>query len=56
MPSNCIGQTLILFSAVTGCVFISAFASLSGIHIGIGSSLVRLKIYSETQDLKSISQ
>ena len=53
MPSICIGQTLILFSAVTGCVFISV---LSGIHIGIGISLVRLKIYSETQDLKSISQ
>ena len=33
---------LFLFSAVTGCVFISAFASLSYILVGITSSAIEL--------------
>ena len=35
---------LILGSTITGCVSISAFASLVGIPIGIASSAVELKI------------
>ena len=35
---------LILASAVTGCISISAFASLLGIPIGIASSEIGLKI------------
>ena len=35
---------LILISTVTGCVFISAFAFLAGIPIGITSSTIGLKI------------
>ena len=53
---NYIAQSLILVSAVTGCVLISAFASLSGIAIGIASSAVRFKKYSIAQELKCISQ
>ena len=35
---------LILFSKVTACVSISVIASLAGIHVGITSSAVILKI------------
>ena len=35
---------LILSSTITGCVFISTFASLIGIPIGIMSSAIGLKI------------
>ena len=41
--SNYIEHLLILASAVTGCVFISAFASLIYITIGITSSAIGLK-------------
>ena len=41
---NYIEQFLILASKITGCVSISAFASLIGIPIGITSSAVVLKI------------
>ena len=41
---NDIDHSLIAISAITGCVFISAFASLFGIPIGIGSSTIGLKI------------
>ena len=42
--SNYIEYLLILASAVSGCVFISAFASLVCIPIGSASSVVELKI------------
>ena len=38
------GNILILASAITGCVSISAFAPLAGISIGITSSAIGLKI------------
>ena len=41
---NYLEQLLILFSAVTGWVSISAFSSLVGISIGITSSTIGLKI------------
>ena len=37
-------HSLIVISTITGCVFISAFASLVGIPIGIASSTIGLKI------------
>ena len=48
---------LILASAITGCISISAFASLFGISIGIASSAIVLKtcaISAETKKYKSI--
>ena len=47
---------VILFSTVTGCVSISAFASLVGISTGITSSAVGLIIYVATPVIKGISQ
>ena len=41
---NYIEHLLISMSTVTGCVSISAFASLVGIPIGITSSAIGLKI------------
>ena len=41
---NYIEHLLILISAVNGCVFISAFASLVGIPIGITSSAIGLQM------------
>ena len=41
---NYIEHFLILVSTITGCVFISAFASLIGIPMGITSSSIGLKI------------
>ena len=49
---NYIGHLLILITAVTGCVSISAFASLAGIPIGIMSSAIRLKICVTTAGIK----
>ena len=43
---------LILASTIIGCVFISAFASLIGIPIGITNSAVGLKICSITAGIK----
>ena len=40
---NYIAHFLILASVVTGCISISAFASLLGIPIGIRSSAIRLR-------------
>ena len=40
---NCIEQFLILACTTTGCISISAFASLVGISIGVTSSVIRLK-------------
>ena len=47
---------LILVSTVTGCVSISAFASLVGISTGVTSSTVGLIIYVATPVIKGISQ
>ena len=41
---NYIEHLLIVISTITGCVSISAFASLAGIPLRITSSAVRLKI------------
>ena len=49
---NCIEQFLILGSTITGCVSISAFASLVGIPIGITSSAAVLKICVITAAIK----
>lgn len=43
---------LVLASVITGCVSISAFASLIGIPIDIESFAVRLKIYGTTAGIK----
>ena len=53
---NYIEHLLILISTVTGCVSISAFVSLVGIHIGVTSSEIVLKICVITEGIKSISQ
>ena len=49
---NYIEHLLILTSAVTGCVSISAFASLIGIPVGITSSAVGLNICAITAGIK----
>ena len=49
---NYIEYSLILISTVTGCVSISAFASLAGTLIGITSSAVELKICVLTAGIK----
>ena len=43
---------LILDSAITGCISISAFASLLGIPVGITSFAIGLKIYAITTGIK----
>ena len=56
---NYIDQLLVLVSTVTGCVFISAFASLVNIPAGTACSAVGLKIVIITVTagkLKSITQ
>ena len=49
---NYIEHFLILASTITGCVSISAFASLIGIPIGITSSAIGLKICAITAEIK----
>ena len=49
---NYIEHFLILASAVTGCISISAFASLLGILIGITSCAIRLKTCAITVRIK----
>ena len=49
---NCINNCLILASAITECISISAFASLIGIPIGITSSGKGLKIFAITPGIK----
>ena len=53
---NYTGHLLILASTVTGCVLISAFASLVSIPVGFASSATTMKIYIIIAGLKSISQ
>ena len=43
--SNYIENFLVLASAITGCISISAFSSLIGIPIGITISAIGLQIY-----------
>ena len=50
---NYIDQGLIIISAITGCVSISAFASLVGITIGSTSSAMELKICVITAGIKN---
>ena len=49
---NDIDYSLIVTSTITGCVSISAFASLVGIPIGIASSTIGLKICVITAGIK----
>ena len=49
---NYIEHLLIIISTITGCVSISAFASLVGIPIGIASSTIGLKICVITAGIK----
>ena len=49
---NYIDHLLIVISTITGCVSISAFASLVGVTIGIASSAVGLKIYAKSVGIK----
>ena len=49
---NYIDHPLVVISAITGCVFISAFTSLVGIPIGITNSAIGLKICVITAGIK----
>ena len=49
---NYIEHWLILISTVSGCISISAFASLVGIPIGVTSSAIGLKICVITAGIK----
>ena len=40
---NCTNNSLIVISTITGCISISAFASVVGIPIEIASSAIELK-------------
>ena len=53
---NYIDRFFIAISATTGCVSISAFASLVGIQIGITSSAVELKICVITIRIEKLCQ
>ena len=49
---NNIEQFLVLASTIIGCVYISAFASLVGISVGITSSAIGVKICVITAGIK----
>ena len=53
---NYIENFLILASAVTGCISLSAFSSLLGILIGITSSAIGLKMCAIAAGIKNTSQ
>ena len=53
---NYVEQLLILASIVTGCVSISAFASLGPIPIGITSSAVEIKFCAITAGIKKYKE
>ena len=53
---NYIKHFLILASTITGCISISAFASLLGIPIGITSSAAELEIHVIVAVIKIRSQ
>ena len=50
---NYIEHSLIIISIITGCVSISAFASLIGISIGITISAIEVKICVITAGIKT---
>ena len=56
MTLKYIEDFLILVSAVTGCISISASASLLGVPIGIMSSATALKVCATTAGIKRVSQ
>ena len=56
MYMNYVENLLILASAITGCISISAFASLVGVSLGITNFAGRTKICAITAGLKSIDQ
>ena len=47
---SCMKYFLILASTITGCISVSAFASLIGIPIEITSSIIGLKICAITRN------
>ena len=49
---NYIEHSFILIDIITGCVFVSSFASLVGFHIGITSSAIGLKTCVTTAGIK----
>ena len=49
---NYVEHLLILVLTVTGCVSISAFASLVVIPVGVSSSVVEINIYAITAGIK----
>ena len=49
---NYIDHSLIIISKITACVYISAFASLVGIPVGITSSAIELNICVITARIK----
>ena len=51
---NYIEHFLILASTITGCISISAFASLIGISVGIISSSIGLKICTIAPGIKKL--
>ena len=53
---NYVENLLILVSTITGCVSISAFASLVHVPVGIAISAVGIKICAVTSGIKSINQ
>ena len=53
---NYVENFLILSSAITGRVSISAFPSLVCVPVGITSSAIGIKMLQSLQQLKSISQ
>ena len=53
---NYVKKLLVLVSTVTGCISVSAFASLVCVPVGITSSSVGKKFVKSLQELKSISQ
>ena len=53
---NYVEHLLILASTITGCVSISAFASLACVPVGIMNSAVGINICAIIKELKSINQ
>ena len=53
---NYVEYLLVLASTFTGCVSISAFASLVAIPVGFTSSVVGIRICATTAGIKSIFQ
>ena len=56
MYLNYVENVLILVLTVTGCISVSAFASLVCVPVGITSSAVGIKILQSLQEWKSMNQ